>query len=195
METPTQHTVRKVQQGSGLIELMIAMLILAVGLGGITTLLASSIASNNRNSRDTTATLLAQLVMEQISAQHVYSGTGPISVTDCAGNVWSISTTPGTVGTGNGATLKSDGSVDFTQSYATLTANGYAMQYVDCSSAGGLQSTYDVRWNVMSVSTNTSSRLITTAARLMGSSTSQLGGLYFAIPVTLRGIGGPATGE
>lgn len=176
-----------------LIELMIATLVLAIGMGGITVLLVVAIASNNRNSRDTTATLLAQMVIEQISAQHVYSD-GTINVTDCAGNSLTIATTPGAVGTGSGATLKADGTIDFTQSFSSITSD-YAMKYVDCSSAGGVRTTYDVRWNVMSVSTNTTTRLITAAARPMASNVSQFGGMFFAIPVNLRGVGAPSAGQ
>jgi type II secretory pathway pseudopilin PulG len=176
-----------------LIELMIAMVVLATGLGGITILLTGSIASNSRNNRDTTATLLAQMVISQISGQHVYS-VGTITMTDCAGTNWTIATTPGAVGTGNGANLKADGTIDFTQAYNNVTTN-YAMQYVDCSIAGGIQTTYDVRWNVMSVSTNTTTRMITSAARPMASNVNQLGGVFFALPVNLRGIGGPSAGQ
>jgi prepilin-type N-terminal cleavage/methylation domain-containing protein len=177
-----------------LIELMIAMLVLAIGLGGITILLAGAMTSDNKNSKDMTATLLAQMVMEQISAQHVYINSA-ITIPDCAGTNWTIATAPGAVGTGNGATLKSDGTIDFTQSYSTLFANNYAMQYVDCSSAGGLQTTYEVRWNVMYVSTNTSTRMITTGARVMPSDATKLGGRMFAFPITLQGIGAPSAGQ
>lgn len=176
-----------------LIELMVAMVVLAIGLGGITILLTGSMASNNKNNHDTTATLLAQMVLEQISGQHVYAVT-PINVTDCAGNAFTIATAPGAVGTGAGANLKADGSIDFTQASANITAN-YSMQYVDCSVAGGIQTTYDVRWNVMSVSTNTTTRLITAAARPLASNVNQFGGVFFALPVNLRGIGGPAAGQ
>jgi Tfp pilus assembly protein PilV len=176
-----------------LIELMIAMLVLAIGLGGITILFTTAIASNNRNSRDTTATLLAQMVIEQINAQHVYSNA-TTNVTDCANNSWTIATTPGAVGTGAGANLTANGTIDFTQAYAGIPAN-YAMQYVDCSVAGGIQTTYEVRWNVMSVSTNTTSRLITAAARPEASNVKQLGGLFYALPVNLRSIGAPAAGQ
>ena len=176
-----------------LIELMIAMVVLAIGLGGITILLTGSIASNNKNNHDTTATLLAQMVLQQISGQHVYSNQ-TINIADCNGNNWTIATTPGAVGTGAGANLKADGSVDFTQPYNNVTAD-YAMQYVDCSAAGGLPTTYDVRWNVMSVSANTTTRLITAAARPMSSDVNQLGGVFFALPVNLRGIGGPSAGQ
>jgi len=176
-----------------LIELMIAMVVLATGLGGITIMLTGSIASNNRNNRDTTATLLAQMVLEQISGQHVYS-VATITITDCAGNNWTIATTPGVVGTGNGANLTANGTIDFTQAYSSVTSN-YAMQYVDCSTVGGIQTTYDVRWNVMSVSTNTTTRMITSAARPIASNVNQLGGVFFALPVNLRGIGGPSAGQ
>jgi prepilin-type N-terminal cleavage/methylation domain-containing protein len=176
-----------------LIELMIAMAVLATGLAGVTILLSGAIASNNRNNRDTTATLLAQMVVDQISAQHVYSDA-TINITDCAGNSWTVATDPGAVGTGAGATLKADGTIDFTQAIGNVPAN-YSMTYVDCSAAGGIQTTYDVRWNVMNVSTNTSSRLITSAARPMASNANQLGGVFFALPVNLRGIGAPSAGQ
>ena len=177
-----------------LTELMISMLVLAIGLGAVTILLAGAMINNNRSSRDMTATLLAQMVMEQISSQHVYFTT-PMTITDCAGNSLTIATAPGAVGTGNGANLNSDGSIDFTQSYSTVSASNYAMQYVDCSSAGGTQTTYEIRWNVMNVSTNTSTRMITVGARMVASSVSQLGGAMFAFPVTLRGIGAPSAGQ
>ncbi len=184
-EELVRHTA---ERGTTLIELMIAMLVLAIGLGGITTLLTGAIATNSKNSRDTTATLLAQMVIGQISAVHVYSSQ-LINVTDCAGNPWTIDPTPGAVGTGNGATLKADGTINFTQAYAAVTPN-YKMTYIDCSIAGGIQTAYDVRWNVMNVSINKVTRMITTAARPVASDVKKLGGLYFAIPVNLRGIGG-----
>jgi hypothetical protein len=172
---------------------MIAMLVLAIGFGGVTTLLVTAIASNNRNSRDTTATLLAQKVIEETSGQNVYSDTA-VTVTDCAGNQWTFATTPGAVGTGTGAALRVDKTIDFTQPYANVPA-GYAMQYTDCSIAGGLQTIYDVRWNVMSISANTTTRLIIAAARPMASDVTKLGGFYYAKPITLWGIGGPNIGE
>jgi prepilin-type N-terminal cleavage/methylation domain-containing protein len=179
---------QKSEKGMSLIELMIAMVVLAVGLGAITILLTGSIASDNRSSKDSTATMLAQMVIEQISAQHVYS-TATITVTDCNGTAWTVATAPGASPNGAGATLQSSGQIDQTQTYSTITAN-YAMKYVDCAT-GGPKMTYDVRWNVMSVSTNASTRLITASARVMGSNPNNLGNQFFALPVNLRGIGGP----
>ena len=64
---------RHSERGISLIELMIAMLVLAVGLGALTTLFVASIATDNRNSKDTSATLLAQKVIEELSAQSTNS--------------------------------------------------------------------------------------------------------------------------
>ncbi len=179
-----------------LVELMIAMVVLAIGLGGLSTLFISAAVSNNRNSRSATATLLAQLVLEQVSSQSPNS-TATIFLTDCAGNKWAIATTGGAAPTGAGALLDATatdynyGGINPNQGYTTVppatgTVPGYAMQYVDCGT-GGTQSTYDVRWNVLNIDTYT--RLITVSTRPVGPS-SQLGGVMYAMPVTLRGIGG-----
>ena len=96
---------RNPQLGMTLVELMIAMLVLAVGLGGITTLLITAISTNNRNSRDTTATMLAQLVIEEIGSQDPNSGVINIPITDCAGNAFDMNVTGGAAPGGAGATL------------------------------------------------------------------------------------------
>jgi len=177
-----------------LVELMIAMAILAVGLGGLVNVLVIAMETDNRNSKDTSATLLAQMVLEQISAQHPNSNA-PISITDCAGNAWTISTTPGSSPNGAGATLVTNssssgyGGIDETQAYSNITAN-YAMKYVDCGGVGnvGVPTTYDVRWNVMTVDANYT-RLITVSTRPSGANA--LGGIQFALPVNLRMVAGP----
>lgn len=179
---------KKSEKGMSIIELMIAMVVLATGLGAITILLTGSIASDNRSSKDSTATMLAQMVIEEISAQHVYSSAN-LSITDCAGTAWPIATATGASPTGAGATLLSTGQIDQTQAQSSITAN-YSMMYVDCAT-GGPKMTYDVRWNVMTVSTNTTTRLITASARVVGSNPKALGNQFFALPVNLRGIGGP----
>jgi type II secretory pathway pseudopilin PulG len=181
----------KPEGGATLIELMIAMLVLAIGLGALTTLFVVSMATNNRNSKDTTATLLAQKVVEELSAQNVNS-TVVVNLTDCVGNAWQIPATQGTAFPGQGAALMNNvgspfyGGIDFSQGIGNVPA-GFAMQYVDCD-PNGQQTTYDVRWNVISVTAN-STRLITASARRLGT-LSTGGGLYFALPVTLRTVGG-----
>jgi Tfp pilus assembly protein PilV len=178
------------ERGALLIELMIAMLVLATGLGALTTLIATCMATDNRNSKDTSATLLAQKVVEELSAQNTNSPNAVI-LTDCAGNTWTIPSTGGAPApSGQGAALATSasspyyGGIDFTQSIGSVPA-GFSMQYVDCN-ANGTQTTYDVRWNVMTV-TASSTRLITASARQLGSTG---GGLRYAIPVTLRTVGG-----
>ncbi len=115
-----------------LIELMIAMLILAVGLGGLTVLFIFASETNNKNSKATSSTMLAQQVLEQISAQHPDS-TQVINLTDCAGNQWTVNTVGGVAPAGVGAqivTTASDpyyGGLDPAQAYAAIPA-GYAMQ-------------------------------------------------------------------
>lgn len=176
-------------------ELMIAIVVVAIGIGGTTILLTSTISSDSRSNTSTTSALLAQMVLEAISAQDVNS-TQVLQITDCANNVWTVTDTPGASASGgNGANLKSDGSVDFTQTQASLVTAGYAMNYVDCSTTGGSQVVYDVRWNVMTVSSNTTSRMITAAAKPAIAAAGQLGGALFAVPVTLRGIGATPAGK
>jgi Tfp pilus assembly protein PilV len=178
------------ERGAMLIELMIAMLVLATGLGALTTLIAACMITDNRNSKDTSATLLAQKVIEELSAQNTNSSNA-VTLSDCAGNTWTIPSTQGTAApSGQGAALATSaaspyyGGIDFTQSIGAVPA-GFSMQYVDCS-LNGAQTTYDVRWNVMSVTAN-STRLITASARQRGSIND---GLHYAIPVTLRAVGG-----
>ncbi len=186
------------QDGTTLIELMIAMFVLAVGLGAIAMLFIVAAKSNGRSGKDTSATMLSQKVLETIAAQHPSVAT-PIVLTDCAGNQWQIATGNGGAAvnqpTGLGATLlpatsaTDPGGVDWTQGYAALppataAAAGYGMRYVDCAQ-NGRQTVYEVRWNVMTIDANT--RLITVATRQQGT---QNGGPMFTVPVTLRGIGG-----
>jgi len=173
-----------------LIELLIAMVVLAVGLGGILVLLIASVYTNNRAGNDTTSTMVAEHVLEQISAQPA-NAVSSLTVTDCAGRGWSINTVGAGQGAGsggshggNGATLTTTGIVDWTQSYAAVPAN-YAMNYAACG-AGGKQTVYDIRWDVLTMSNF--SRMIVVSARPSGSPV--VGGVRYIIPPNMRTIGG-----
>jgi len=173
-----------------LIELLIAMVVLAVGLGGILVLLIASIYTNNRAGNDTTSTMVAEHVLEQISAQPA-NGVSSLTVTDCAGTGWSINTVGAIQGAGsggshggNGAKLTTTGIIDWTQSYAAVPAN-YAMNYAACG-AGGKRSVYDIRWDVLTMSNY--SRMIVVSARPSGSPV--VGGVRYIIPPNMRTIGG-----
>jgi hypothetical protein len=173
-----------------LIELLIAIVVLAIGLGGLLVLLVSSMYTNNRSGKDTTSTMVAEHVLEQISAQPADS-VATLTITDCAGTGWTINTAGATLGSGNsgasggnGANLLNTGIIDWTQDYGNIPAN-YAMKYVACG-AGGAQTIYDVRWNVIAMTQY--SRMIVVSARPTGSA--QVGGLRFVVPPNLRTIGG-----
>lgn len=169
-----------------MLELMVAMAVLAVGMTAVTALFHTAILTNNRARVDTGATMLAQTVLEKIAAQPA-NQNATISLTDCGGTptTWVIATA-GAAAPGNGATLEgTSGGIDFTQSYAGVPAN-YKMRFAGCG-AGGRQLTFDVRWNVQTLTANT--RLITVAARPLGATAGDHP-VQFALPVTLRTIGG-----
>jgi prepilin-type N-terminal cleavage/methylation domain-containing protein len=176
---------KKRQAGFTLLELMIALLVLVFGLLAITALFATAIGNNGRSRVDTTATMLAESVIEQITAD--LARGGPLQMTDCGqpATTWYIETDNG------GATL-SGSSIDFTQLQSAIPQpnppKNYYMNFVVCNGGGeaGTQAVYDVRWNIAQISTN--SYLVTVAARPSGMTP---GRFTFALPVTFRTYVGP----
>jgi Tfp pilus assembly protein PilV len=178
---------RSAEQGSTLVEVMIAGVILVVGFMGLFGLMITAIASNNRNRLDSTATMLGQAVIENINAVLVRPGanldtcdaTNPTCVDyfpDCAGNNQEIDSSVG------GATL-SGTQIDWTQTMSS--ADHHHMDYVVCNV--GSQAVYDVRWNIQTVTTSTymgSTYLVTVGVKKKGQGDG--GAKYFALPVTLR---------
>jgi type II secretory pathway pseudopilin PulG len=177
-------------RGSMMLEVLIAIVVLGVGMGGLIPLLVSSMYMNNKSGSDTSATMVAEHVLEQISAQPADSNA-PLTVTDCAGSNWDIQTLGATKGAGNGganggqgAQLTSGGGIDWLQDYSSIPS-GYAMQYAACGT-GGRQTIYDIRWDVVTMTSYT--RMIVVSARPAWSQT--VGGLRYSVPVSLRTIGG-----
>lgn len=171
--------------GMSMLELVVGMAVLAVGMTAVTGLFHSSILSNNRAKVDTSATLLAQTVLEKIAAQPA-NQAATISFPDCGvtPTTWVIATA-GAAAPGAGADVDGNsGTIDFTQPYAGVPET-YKMQFAGCG-AGGRQVTFDVRWNVQTVTANT--RLITVAARPLAAHDSHPA--QFAQPITLRTMGG-----
>jgi prepilin-type N-terminal cleavage/methylation domain-containing protein len=172
------------QSGMSLIELMIAMVVLVVGMLALMTLVTTSTGSNNRNKLDTTGTLVAEKVLDGIAATQNTTFT----MTDCnpAGvTTWTIGSAPA-ASPGAGASVTSNGNIDFTQAYSGVTAN-YKMRYVSCG-VGGTQATYDVRWNVLRLTDYT--KLVTVSARQLGVNPTNTNLPFFSPPITLRTIAG-----
>jgi len=189
---------RSGQKGMTLIELMIATFVLCVGMLGSLAMIFMAIATNSRNKFDTTGTMIAQTVIEQINTLPTNSSIGgvevtAISLTDCqttshAAVTHSISVAAGSVGTPVGAALvgnsdtdlsRKPGDIDFSE---TAPPTGYNMKWHTC---GDIE--YDVRWNIVQVSER--SKLVTVAARQQIFSRNNV--KMYAPPVTLRTISGP----
>ena len=179
------------ERGISLVELVIAITVLAVGMAGLAVLFSTAIMNNSRSKGDTSGTMLTQTVLEQIAAQPANLAAN-LTLTDCntaGATVWPIATV-GAASPGAGATINvATGAVDFTQAYAAVPAN-YKMQFVACGN-NGRQMTYEVRWNITTITVN--SRLITVSARPLAAASAasnQNQALLFAPPITLRTIGG-----
>ena len=188
------------QAGLSMIELLIAMMVLAIGMMGSMVLVRTAIVNINRNKLDTTSTALAQMVLEQIESRP--STTNNVfTITDCTGVVSNVNPAPGASPNGAGARIiqsspppgQNIGDIDFTQDFTAVPV-GYAMQYVTCGPAAGTpgaaagpQVTYEIRWNVTTMTGFT--KLVTVSARKrIATSTSALP--FFSVPYTLRGVAG-----
>jgi len=98
-----QRISRSRQAGMTLIELLIAMTILAIGMGGILIMITAAMSANSSTRNDSTATMLGQMVLEQITANPQGWQVTPTpvpTVFDCQGTGWPINTTPGAPGAG-----------------------------------------------------------------------------------------------
>lgn len=168
-----------------MIEVMLASLLLVISSLSMIGLIISSIATNNRNKIDSTQTMLAESVIEQIHSTIIGSATS--SLTDCAGTVHTIETDPDS---GNSPLDDSGIKIDFTED----TVDGFHMDYVvntPCTPTGTLQGAYDIRWNVQVVGeaegTPTNTYLLTIGAQMKNRGQ---GNMLFSAPVTLRVMSG-----
>jgi len=177
--------VRRRETGMSMIELIMAMALLAVGMAGAMILISSAISSNNRNKLDTTATVLSQMMMERLVAAGAKASTS-FTVTDCQSN--SLTVDPSGSAAGKGAAL-SGNSIDF--STAPNPTIGYSVNYQSCG-AGANAATYNIRWHVkvlQGTDTDPYTKEIIVATRQVGAGGTGSNQLkFFAPPVTLRTV-------
>jgi type II secretory pathway pseudopilin PulG len=184
------------ERGFMMLELMISMVVLSVGLAGILVLMLSAMYTDKRSRNDTGSTMIAEHILEQITAQGLQAN-GALQITDCAGNVQNVATARANLGAGNagpnggnGASLTAGGVLDWTQAFAGVptdpaTGAPYAIEYVACG-PNGRQITYDVRWDVIQMPGSANNRLTVIGAR--PKSQPQSGGLRYVVPVNLRTV-------
>lgn len=167
------------QDGLTIIELMIAMVVLAVGILASMSLVIMAINGDFRSKQQSNSTALAQMVTEKILSIPAY--TNPtLTLTDCTGTNFNIATAAG------GGALNSSGDVDYTQA---KVAN-YNMAYTDCGTANR-QMTYDVRWTITAPTAY--SKLLTVSARLNSVTSGATNGGVFAPVVTIKTLVGQGT--
>jgi prepilin-type N-terminal cleavage/methylation domain-containing protein len=178
------------ESGMSMVELMIAMTVLAVGIAGILGLVLLAMISDNRNKHDTTATMVAQAIVEQVQAVPA-SSTATIPVTDCSGAVFNVGL--GNVAVGAvGANLTAAGAIDWTQAQGAVAAN-YAATYNACG-PNNQWVPYAVRWNVQTLYAGPAGpyvKIVTVSARPMSANTvGNFSTRDWALPVTMRTVVG-----
>jgi prepilin-type N-terminal cleavage/methylation domain-containing protein len=179
MKRRKQNSKSRQQGGMTLIELMIAMVVLAVGIVGSMALIIRAVGGDSWSKQLSNSTVLAQTVTERIMAIPASTNT-IVTITDCANNVSNVSTSPG------GPAVNANGDLDFTQA---AVAN-YQMLYTDCDT-NGHQATYDVRWNVSAIAGSSGFvKLLTVSAQLKNAGKNAM---VFAPVATVRTIVGQGT--
>jgi prepilin-type N-terminal cleavage/methylation domain-containing protein len=186
------------ERGMTMLELMIAMAVLAIGMTGAIGMILAGIQSDIRNKNDTASVVLDQEILEQFAAYQNYPQAGQfILINDCstgATQSHQAGVGAGAAPTGNGATLYTAGTapfpanvgdIDWTQPapvFATAGTTGYAMNYQTCNG-----DTYEVRWNVMKVDNESNIAQLTVSSRQISSAGNRVP-MLFAVPTTLRTI-------
>jgi Tfp pilus assembly protein PilV len=177
--TKTRNGIRSHEDGLTIIELMIAMVVLAVGILGSMALVITAINGNYRSKQMSNSTAIAQMVTEKMMS--VPANTSPtLTIVDCTATSSTLATAAG------GESTTSSGDIDFTASKVT----NYYMSYTDCGSAGR-QAVYDVRWNIQTLSPY--SKLLTVSARLKSVVVSGTAGSVFGPIVTIHTVIGLGT--
>lgn len=167
------------QRGLTLIELMIAMVVLAIGIVGSMALIIRAISGDSWSKQLSNSTVLAQTVTERMMAIPAQTNT-TLTITDCANVVSNVNTGPG------GSAINANGEIDYTQA---AVAN-YQMFYTDCDT-NGRQTVYDVRWNVQAIANaGGNAKILTVSAKMRNAGNNAAA---FAPEATVRTIIGQGT--
>jgi prepilin-type N-terminal cleavage/methylation domain-containing protein len=178
---PAGQKTARLSGGFSLIELMIAMAVLAVGLLGGIVVIAVATTNDGRSKLHTTAATIAESTMERIVAipQKAVGTAAQTKMTDCLGNTFTVETAPG------GSPLITNGAFSGSVDYSQAPLPSYSMRYVMCSTGVGI--TYDVRWRIDAGPTP-STQLVTVSAKPSignGAAAAQ-----FTLPYTLHQLRG-----
>jgi prepilin-type N-terminal cleavage/methylation domain-containing protein len=193
---PRVENVR--QCGMTMLELLIAMAVLAIGMTGAMGMILAGVRSNSRNKNDTAAVVLDQEILEEFATFQTFPSTGTVMVNDCgtgAASQHQASVVGSVLGLGaatytpaNAPFPANVGDIDWTQPapvMATVGTPGYAMNYQTCN--GDI---FEVRWNVMWIfPMNGTSRIaaLTVSSRQTASANSKVP-MLFSTPTTLHTI-------
>lgn len=169
----------QMSRGFSLIEVTIAMAVLAIGLLGGISVIAVANANDARSKLHSTTIMLAQSTMEKIVAIPNNAANTQTTLTDCAGTprTHTIETAVPVAGTAP-ALISSGafaGGIDFSQP----TVVNYSMVYVACSTGGNVG--YDVRWRIDPGSTP-GTQMVTVSAKPLVAA----GATRFTLPYTLH---------
>ncbi len=163
--------------GFSLIEVTIAMAVLAIGLLGGMVVFATAAASNGSSRLNTAGSSLVESTMEHILAIPE-SAVGPAALatmTDCKGVVFNINTS---LSSTTAVPVGSAPQIDFTQA----PADGYSMLFSACAGTGSVP--FDVRWRIDPGPTPNTQYVTISARRTQGP------GAALARPITLRTLRG-----
>ena len=191
------------ESGMTLVELMVAMVVLAVGMLGSMLLILTGMQTNSRNRNDTSAAVLDQEIIEKFATLKQYPKSGFVTIYDCAlagsGHTHRASLIQGLASAGGaGATLYTSstaptadkvGDINWsapTPALATVSNTGYAMLYHTCN--GDI---YEVRWNIMQIGPNSRISQLTVSSRQIAAQAAQTAGarnqaILYAQPTTLK---------
>jgi type II secretory pathway pseudopilin PulG len=160
--------------GFTLVEVVVAIAILISGIVAVAQLVPTAIDLNLRNRNLSTSLIVAQRELEQMLSKPIdireNGALAAYNFSDNDGAVVYLGSIPAAAGTqADGCPLTAQGTIDFTQPTAPYTGYYRLMNYTDPVTGKGY--TFDIRWNVITVSATVSGQLrpidkrITIAAR------------------------------